>query len=150
VQYCSDLKTAAMQNVSSTNCVYNTNIPLYTLPSSSTDGFFVTVGKFAGCIGAAAFAWIAITPFVVSTLMITRSRVRRINAEEQIRTNGEFVVLGNDVDLDEEQLERGSYNGTRTQDRLPLSMYHRLVESAELKPLTPQDRDDERLGAATR
>jgi|LauGreDrversion4_2_1035121.scaffolds.fasta_scaffold08082_8 hypothetical protein len=118
--------------------------------SSSTDGFFVTVGKFAGCIGAAAFAWIAITPFIVSTLMIVRSRVRRFAAEEQIRTNGDFAVLGNDVDLDEGQLERGTYNGTRTQDRLPLSMYHRLVDSAELKPLTPQDRDDFRIGPDNR
>lgn len=102
----------------------------------------MTVGKFAGCIGAAAFAWIACSPFVVSALMMVRSRVRRFVAEEQIRTNGEFVVLGNDVDLDEERIERGSYNGTRTHDRLPLSMYHRLVEPAELKPLTPQDRSN--------
>jgi len=72
--------------------------------------------------------------------MIVRSKVRRFVAEEQIRTNGEFVVLGNDVDLDEERIERGSYNGTRMHDRPSHSMYHRLVDSAELKPLTPQDR----------
>jgi hypothetical protein len=123
------------------NCSLYSHAYQFIFLLSATDGFFVTVGKFAGCIGAAAFAWIAFSPFVISALMIVRSRVRRFVAEEQIRTNGEFVVLGNDVDLDEERIERGSYNGTRTHDRLPLSMYHRLVDSAELKPLTPQDRD---------
>ena len=120
------------------NCLFKLFHLIFISFCSSEDGFFVTVGKFAGCIGAAAFAWIAVSPFVVSTLMIVRSRVRRFTAEEQLRTNGEFVVLGNDVDIDEDRIERGSYN--RTRDRLPLSMYHRLDESSELKPLSPQDR----------
>jgi hypothetical protein len=120
----------------SMNC--SSYIPsLHILNPSSKDGFFSAITKFAACIGAAAFAWVLFTPAVITLLMVIRSRVRRFPREVSGRQPGEFAVLGNDIDLDNNQIEEGDPNGNASIERVPLAMYHRLVESAELKPLSP-------------
>jgi hypothetical protein len=104
---------------------------------SSTDGFFGAITKFAACIGAAAFAWVLFTPAVISVLMMIRSKVRRTPSEQNARQINEFSVLGHDIDLDDHRIEEGALNGNATTERVPLAMYHQLIESAELKPLSP-------------
>jgi len=126
------------------NCSLINLLDVYSFPSS-TDGFFGAITKFAACIGAAAFAWVLFTPAIVISLLIVRSRVQRFSIEGDATQPGTFSVLGNDIDLDHNRVEEGTLNGNAELERLPLTMYHRLVESAELKPLSPGFANDPRF-----
>ena len=119
------------------NCPYTIS-HIHFIPSSSEDGFFAALSKFAGCLGAATVAWIAATLAVIPLIVVIRSKVR-IPPIDGPRIHGAFSVLGSDGEA-EDGADTSIYNGTAQPDRPPITRYSRLVDPSEMKALSSSNR----------
>lgn len=110
------------------------------IPNSNTDGFWVALSKFAGCLGAAACTWLIATAIVVPAILITRAKIKRGQSTGLNQTYGEFVVLGEEgrSNFSEE------YNNGSVRPLVSKSHYVRLGEPGEMNSLSSRSRASSR------
>lgn len=97
--------------------------------SSSKNGFFTAISKFAACLGAGTFAWLATSLVVVPSILFMRSKLKTRMLGDSRPTPGEFAVLGED----EQSVEGGMINGKTSIDRKSHSVYYHLLDQSELQ-----------------
>jgi hypothetical protein len=95
----------------------------------------VALTKFAACLGAAAFAWFALTPFVVAILLSLRSKALGEVSRTTRTLVGNFTVLDDELESDTPDLEQADLNGKILTHRFPVTPYSNLVDSSEMRPI---------------
>lgn len=114
------------------NCMFDIHeLILSTYPSSSS-GFFEALYKFAGCLGAASFAWMVATPVAVFILIAIRSKAHESSRVAGGGGRGDFEALGEDVDTDISDLEHANLNGKNQTERMLVTPYSNLDTGNEM------------------
>jgi hypothetical protein len=107
---------------------------------SNTDGFWVALSKFAGCLGVAACSWLIASAVILPAILISRGRIKRRRGQDGNQAYGEFAVLGEEGRTNfSEEIHNGTFRPL-----VPKSHYVRLGDPGEMQSISSRSRGSSR------